>query len=1198
MDGNRLTYLPGVIGTLKQLTYLDVSKNNIEMVDDRLSGCESLQDLLLSNNALQQLPGSTGSLKKLTALKVDENQLMYLPDSIGGLTSLEELDCSFNEIEALPSSIGQFTNIRTFAADHNFLTQLPPEVGNWKNATVLFLHSNKLESLPEEMGEMQKLKVVNLSDNRLKNLPFSFTKLSQLTAMWLSENQSKPLIPLQKEEDEETHKTVLTNYMFPQQPRTEDFLANSDNESFNPSLWEEQRKQRAQVAFECDEDKDERETPPREGNLKRYPTPYPEELKNMVKTAHTIAHRLKEDESSESGKETRQNEDAAVTVKDVGVKASENNCANGKNLESDPNATVNCVLKPSELDSKDTKDISQTAALVKTSENIRATINHEDTLEDSEDLSSDEEEMKIAELRPPLIEISINQPKVVALSKDKKDESKDADSLLDETVANSNQNNSNCSSPSRMSDSVSLTTDSSQDTSLCTPEKEAKVMIITKIRQDDENSNQLTETALLLQNGNGSDTSLQAILKTQQAKEVQKEAIKMSDFEFTVDEKLSLIDRGMDLNNGMEISYNKWDQINMNISKLSPDNMERLNALEKTKNTVQEDLKNKSLFNNNAKQAAEYYLENGNQYPKQALTNHLNGRFEETPRSPTKFEMVRTAAVGVTASADMSVSRSTEELSPQKQGPLGPVVKSQSVTNIEPGALKIYHIIGDNGLHEPNAPGRVPAANVQGQNIVRSKSASLLNDQPLQVYPGSSASSSDLVSCTKTLTKHDPNVKQQSSHAGRGVLPAGMQMPGGPQYNIQYSSSTMPKEGPWTQRTTIPPEHGYLPSSHLQRSDSTDSYTKHTANTNYSNRNNAQASLAYSMQQRGPPRQMEMWAVNPQKERLIPGGPRSTLQRQSSNSSSTSMSLGDPTQPRRIAAPAGDYLTYRDIHSMGRGPLMNQGMQRPLSARTYSIDSPNIPRPQSARPSAHEVPERTMSISDFNYSRTSPTKRSNVRVKSEHSLLDTQEVSRVPVDWRDQVMRHIEAKKLEKDDVFSPRSPGYEMVVHGHKDVAMDTMRKVPLTNGQKCPTSRPQMNCSQVHCPPSQAAMVRHPSREQLIDYLMLKVSHQSQAPSRQPHEIVQKEVYVKIEKNPELGFSISGGVGGRGNPFRPEDKGIYVTRVQPEGPASKHLQPGDKILQANGYNFVNIDHGQAVSLLKTFQSTVDLIVLRDVCA
>lgn len=40
--------------------------------------------------------------------------------------------------------------------------------------------------------------------------------------------------------------------------------------------------------------------------------------------------------------------------------------------------------------------------------------------QDSEELSDEEEEMKIAEMRPPLIEISINQPKVVTLNKDKK----------------------------------------------------------------------------------------------------------------------------------------------------------------------------------------------------------------------------------------------------------------------------------------------------------------------------------------------------------------------------------------------------------------------------------------------------------------------------------------------------------------------------------------------------------------------------------------------------------------------------------------------------------------------------------------------------------------------------------------------------------------------------------------------------------
>ena len=49
-----------MLGMLKQLVYLDVSKNNLEMVDEQICGCESLQDLLLSNNALTQLPGSIG----------------------------------------------------------------------------------------------------------------------------------------------------------------------------------------------------------------------------------------------------------------------------------------------------------------------------------------------------------------------------------------------------------------------------------------------------------------------------------------------------------------------------------------------------------------------------------------------------------------------------------------------------------------------------------------------------------------------------------------------------------------------------------------------------------------------------------------------------------------------------------------------------------------------------------------------------------------------------------------------------------------------------------------------------------------------------------------------------------------------------------------------------------------------------------
>lgn len=1145
MDGNRLTFLPGMLGMLKQLVYLDVSKNNLEMVDEQICGCESLQDLLLSNNALTQLPGSIGSLKKLTALKVDENQLMYLPDSIGGLTSLDELDCSFNEIEALPSSVGQCVSIRTFAADHNFLMQLPPEMGNWKNATVLFLHSNKLESLPEEMGDMQKLKVINLSNNKLKNLPYSFTKLNQMTAMWLSENQSKPLIPLQKEEDPETHKTVLTNYMFPQQTRTEDYIPNSDSESFNPALWEEQRKHRAQVAFECDEDKDERETPPREGNLKRYPTPYPDELKNMVKTAQSVAHRLKEDESSdESGKDAKPIERNHIGMQDVGVKVIEAPCPNGMASDMEPQVSTN----PSAPDSKDTSE-SYSSQRVPLKSSGGSMMNHEDTLEDSEELSDEEEEMKIAEMRPPLIEISINQPKVVTLSKDKKD---DADSLLDETVANSNQNNSNCSSPSRMSDSVSLTTDSSQDNSLCTPEREAKMSFLPKTRQEDENMNQPKDTTPLLHNGNGSETSLQALLKTQQTPPE-----KMGDYDLSMEARLAFIEKG--INNGMGETYTKWDQINMNVSKLPTDNMVQLDEVDKTKNgsVTREDLDSKQGFSNDN---MEHFL-NGNQQ----VSDCINSLGNKSQAMRVETSAVHVASTGTTASSDMSLSRSTEELSPEKRCHPPQVMKSHSVSNIETGGMKLYSFEGDSDSYDTAGMTRMagagPGPGAQGQSIVRSKSASqLLNDQTLQVHPSSSASSSDLLSSSMPPA----STSRYPISSSMGIPP--------PQYNIQYTSSAMPKEGLWTQRTPMPPElQGYLPPP-----------PHSLANTNYSNRNQAPP-YPLQPQQRGPPMgpkpSGDMWAMGLHST----GGQSrsSTLHRQSSTASTASM--GDP---RRMQVPDGEYMTYRDIHTLARGPLaMSQAMQRPLSARTYSIDVPGASRPLSARPQPHELPERTMSVSDFNYQHGSPSKRPNTRVKSEHSLLDgSGQVSggggRVPADWRDQVMRHIEAKKMEKDDVFSPQ---------GQQSYTLDPHRKVPLMNGQMGLSGRPQM---------SQAPMARHPSREQLIDYLMLKVSHQPQGPPRIPQDALQQEIRVKVEKNPELGFSISGGVGGRGNPFRPDDNGIFVTRVQPEGPASKVLQPGDKIIQANGYSFMNIDHGNAVSLLKTFPNTVDLTIIRDMQA
>lgn len=500
-------------------------------------------------------------------------------------------------------------------------------------------------------------------------------------------------------------------------------------------------------------------------------------------------------------------------------------------------------------------------------------------------------------------------------------------------------------------------------------------------RQEDENMNQPRDTTPLLHNGNGSETSLQALLRTQQSPPE-----KLGDYDLSMEARLAFIEKG--INNGMGDTYTRWDQINMNVSKLPTDNMVEL---DENGSVAQEDLDGKQGFSNDNMD----HLQNGNQ---QVIDYSHRLAFPQTIDAETSA--VHVASTGVTASSDMSLSRSTEELSPEKRCHPPQVMKAQSVSNIEAGGMKLFSFDGDSDAHEAAAMCRMtgagPGPGAQGQSIVRSKSASLLNDQTLQVYPSSSASSSDLLSSSRPPAS--TSRYQIASSMAMGIPP--------PQYNVQYTSSAMPKEGLWAQRTPMPPEHqGYLPPP-----------PHSLANTNFSNRNQAPY---LQPQQRGPPMGPkppgDMWV----KDRLLTSGgqPRSsTLQRQSSTSSTASVaSMGDP---RRMQLPEGEYMTYRDIHTLARGPLaMSQAMQRPLSARTYSIDVPGASRPHSARPQPHELPERTMSVSDFNYQHNSPSKRPNTRVKSEHSLLDGPGQvggGRVPTDWRDQVMRHIEAKKMEK----------------------------------------------------------------------------------------------------------------------------------------------------------------------------------------
>lgn len=105
------------------------------------------------------------------------------------------------------------------------------------------------------------------------------------------------------------------------------------------------------------------------------------------------------------------------------------------------------------------------------------------------------------------------------------------------------------------------------------------------------------------------------------------------------------------------------------------------------------------------------------------------------------------------------------------------------------------------------------------------------------------------------------------------------------------------------------------------------------------------------------------------------------------------------------------------------------------------------------------------------------------------------------------------------------------------------------------------------------------------------------------QPVSAVVQRIEIKKLRQADhliLGFSIGGGIDQdpSQNPFSQNklDKGIYVTRVSPGGPADEAgLKEGDKIMQVNGWDMTMVTHDKArKKLTKKNEDVVRLLVTR----
>ncbi|XP_020558157.1 leucine-rich repeat-containing protein 7 isoform X2 [Oryzias latipes] len=1424
LDNNSLQTIPGSIGKLRQLRYLDLAKNRIETLDSDVSGCEALEDLLLSSNMLQHLPDSIGMLKKLTTLKVDDNQLTSLPHTIGspkpkqGLSLLEEFDCSCNELESLPPTIGYLHSLRTFAADENFLTELPREIGNCRNVTVMSLRSNKLEFLPDEIGQMTKLRVLNLSDNRLKNLPFTFTKLKDLAALWLSDNQSKALIPLQTEAHPETKQKVLTNYMFPQQPRhDEDYQ--SDSDSFNPTLWEEQRQQRMTVAFDFEDKKEEEDNSGKvEINLKRYPTPYPEDLKNMVKSVQSLVGK-----SMHPG-HAHQHQLSTGTATSAGSNMEHSHLS--KEAYEPP-----WPLPPKEVTDREMQDFSQSQLMDQGSMHnsgidIPKRKDKEDLTESSEDsMGGSPNDIRISDMRPTLVEPPMYKPKVVLLGKEKKesiDEDVDKRHCLNHSGSSAtysdyspSQGSSGSSNPPGNTHSHAHPHAHPHTPALPAPNKDQGPQTHWTNRLAQSFPKPIDSKPLLSQRETPPSGTLQQRGDRRPLSEPFDWA-EVPHYDNTgFDAEESPLDPPSNTSQGNPPLGSKPRSQSTHGRRplLRQDRIVGV-PLELDTQTLPYHGNQRSNPDNDPQSSAPQ-----SQNPWQNWTR-TPSPLEDRTAFPSKLDLTPTSSpnpdrkdldprrevnsgplpgnwiyhnnqseqnrkdqltVGGGNKVTVVMSKSSDRLSPMMKEMRSKFKKSQSIDEIDIGSYKVYSIPVETysssieqqtSLDRQDLPG-----SLEQTNMSRSQSAPMLDEE--MGFPGNQNQSGQnqkpaiphkayhfdqnynpQVTMDRRIPPPFPNTPDYANHSAKildYLNQSGKTLPKelvSPRYRVypplemfSFPQTPINQDGPPNQQQPIPAQRSRP--GFLRRADSLVSSTELALFRRVHEAQQEALQEAQYRQQVDPPHYSRALAYSTPMD-------HSGLTNMAENQSQM-------MQNKRNGRYDDDYTAYQEQKKPMIGyPTKSLTQRRPLSARSYSTETygASQARPVSARPTMAALLEKMPP--DYTLA-TCPEKPSEDTIKVRPVVPQKPEdiTSKMPADWRQQLLRHIEAKRLDRSGVLKHNTLTLGMLCQGvghgqgrsstlnfnhynntkheppagrwlplppppsanatpsqqggmldndqegvsgnnqwvpyslgRRDVPPDNlMKKSGHSHNPSHQSHNTMINTSSSATPPhrmvgqqgydgmmnkggqyqqgmslsvvpsggpgqyqgTMSQALTSPGQAYPTAGLPMAISpsgnqpqynphssHQSSLPATNPQyhgnqgmvhsnqgvmsthsnqgvmsthtnprpqsarcllqtkgqkstDQFQEQLCVRIEKNPGLGFSISGGISGQGNPFKPSDMGIFVTRVQHDGPAAPALQPGDKIVQANGHSFLHMEHETAVSLLKSFQRTVDLVILRD---
>lgn len=363
----------------------------------------------------------------------------------------------------------------------------------------------------------------------------------------------------------------------------------------------------------------------------------------------------------------------------------------------------------------------------------------------------------------------------------------------------------------------------------------------------------------------------------------------------------------------------------------------------------------------------------------------------------------------------VSISKSTERLSPLlKDIKSNKFKKSQSIDEIDIGTYKVYNIplenyaAGSDHLGSHERPDKLLGPEHGMSSMSRSQSVPMLDDE-LLTYGSSKGPQQQKASMTKKVYQFDQSFNPQ----GAVEVKADKRLP--PPF--PHSSEYVQQPGKSAAKDLVSPRayRGYPPVEQVfsfsQPSVSEDA----VASAQFASQG-ARAGFLRRADSLASSTEMAMFRRVSEPQELPPperyGRPpyRGGLDRQSSVSVTESQFL------KRNGRYEDEHPSYQEVKAQaGSFPVKNLTQRRPLSARSYSTESygASQTRPVSARPTMAALLEKIPS--DYNLGNYGDKPSDNSDIKTRPTPVKGEEsCGKMPADWRQQLLRHIEARRLDR----------------------------------------------------------------------------------------------------------------------------------------------------------------------------------------